>query len=241
MKVKIGTYKSFYGPYQLAETLCFWAKEVTDKHGFKSKPEWVHDFGEWLAHGSVEPDPEVGEIRSFNRERKTTLLYKFLLWIDQKRKRKIHVKIDRWDTWSADHTLALIILPMLKQLKANKNGSPFVDDDDVPDHLKSTRAPELTEDQKNTGDVDDNHHLRWEYVMDEMIFAFENVLDDSWEDQFHTGEYDWASKKLENGMYEMITGPNDTSKTDWDGKKAYQERISNGLKLFGKYYQSLWT
>ena len=27
-----------------------------------------------------------------------------------------YVKIDRWDTWSMDHTLAHIILPMLKQL-----------------------------------------------------------------------------------------------------------------------------
>ena len=27
-----------------------------------------------------------------------------------------YVKIDRWDTWSMDHTLALIIVPMLKQI-----------------------------------------------------------------------------------------------------------------------------
>ena len=27
MKITIGPYKSWYGPYQLAETLCFWAKE----------------------------------------------------------------------------------------------------------------------------------------------------------------------------------------------------------------------
>ena len=27
------------------------------------------------------------------------------------------IKIDRWDTWSMDHTLSPIILPMLRQLK----------------------------------------------------------------------------------------------------------------------------
>ena len=237
MKVKIGNYKSFFGPYQLAELLCFWAKDVTDEYGFKSKPDWVHDFGEWLAHGNVEPEPEVGEIRSFLGERKTTWLYKFLLWIDSKRKRKIYVKIDHWDTYSMDDTLAHIILPMLKKMKEMKRGSPYVDNDDVPDHLKSN----LTKEQRNNGHLDDNHHLRWDYVLDEMIFSFENIIDERWEDQFYSGEFDFQSKKLENGMYELVKGPNHTNKIDWDGKKAYQARISNGLKLFGKYYQSLWT
>jgi hypothetical protein len=241
MKVKIGNYKSWFGPHQLAKLLCFWVKDVTDEYGLKSKPDWVHDFGEWLAHGSVEPEQDVDEVRSFSRERKETWLYKFLLWIDKKRERKIYVKIDRWDTWSADHTLALIILPVLKQLKENKNGSPYVDDIDVPNNLKSTSAPELTEDQKNTGHIDDNHHLRWDYVLNEMIFAFENIVDDSWDDQFYSGECDFQTKKREDGLYELVTGPDHTREVDWEGKKAYADRIQNGLILFGKYYQSLWT
>lgn len=77
MKVKIGKYTSWFGPYQLAETLCFWAKEEKDEYGFPKKPDWVHNFGEWLAHGSVEPEAEVGEIRSWDRERHYTWLYKF--------------------------------------------------------------------------------------------------------------------------------------------------------------------
>ena len=39
-----------------------------------------------------------------------------------------YVKIDYWDTWSMDHTLSYIIVPMLKQLKATKHGAPYVDD-----------------------------------------------------------------------------------------------------------------
>ena len=36
MKVKIGPYKNWFGPYQLAELLCFWAKEtVVDEYGMK--------------------------------------------------------------------------------------------------------------------------------------------------------------------------------------------------------------
>ena len=37
-----------------------------------------------------------------------------------------YVKIDRYDTWSMDHTLADIILPMLKQLNTEKHGAPNV-------------------------------------------------------------------------------------------------------------------
>jgi len=53
MKVYLGPYTSWLGPYQLAELLCFWAKEVEGKYSVKNKPDWVHNFGEWLAHGNV--------------------------------------------------------------------------------------------------------------------------------------------------------------------------------------------
>lgn len=236
MKIKIGPYKSWFGPYQLAELLCFWVKETIDEDGVPTKPAWVHDFGEWLAHGNIEPDPEVGEVCSFLRERDPTWLYRLLTWIYDRKQRKIFVQIDPWDTWSMDDTLAHIILPMLKQLKATQHGAPWVDDEDVPEHLRSTAVPP----KENEWDLDDNHFLRWEYVLDEMIFAFETKLDEDWMDQFRSGEIDFAFKKLENGMSEMVRGENDTSKTDWEGMRAYQARISNGFRLFGKFYENLW-
>lgn len=236
MKVYIGPYRDWFGPYQLAELLCFWVKEEKDEYGFPRKPEWVHKFGEWLAHGSIEDEPKVGERRSWSRDRQTTWLYKLLLWIDKKKKRKIDIRIDRYDTWSMDHTLALIVLPMLKQLKETKHGSPWVDDEDVPEHLRSTAAPP----KENEYDTDDNHHLRWEWVLDEMIFAFGSKLDDSWEEQFESGNIDLEWIKLENGMSKMVDGPNHTRTYDREGRKAYEDRIQNGFRLFGKYYQNLW-
>ena len=241
MKVKIGPYKNGIGPYQLAEMLCFWVKKRPDEDGILSKPNWVHNFGELLAYGSVRPEPAVGEVYSFSDDdRKPTWLNRFLTWVHSKKDRKISVRIDRWDTWSMDDTLAHIILPMLRQLQATKHGSPLVDDEDVPEHLRSTAALELTQEEKDWGGIDSNHHLRWDWVLDEMIFAFENKLDDSWQDQFRKGEIEFKMKKLENGMSEMIRGEKDTSETDWDGMKAYQARISNGFRLFGKFYESLW-
>lgn len=156
------------------------------------------------------------------------------------------VKIDRWDTWSMDHTLAHIVLPMLKQLKAVKHGSPLVDDEDVPEHLRSTAAPA----KENEWDTDANHFKRWDWAMDEMIFAFECKLDDSWQDAFREGEIDWISvpvdaagnevPKGEHRYFQMKDGPKNTYKCDYDAMQVVEKRIQNGFRLFGKYYQALW-
>jgi hypothetical protein len=156
------------------------------------------------------------------------------------------VKIDYWDTWSMDHTLSPIILPMLKQLKAAKHGAPFVDDEDVPDHLKSTAAPA----KENEWDTDANHFDRWDWVMGEMIFAFTCKVDDSWEEEFRSGDIDmlWVPvdvdgnevPKGEHNYYQMKDGPKNTYKCDYEGMRVVEARIQNGFRLFGKYYQSLW-
>jgi hypothetical protein len=250
MKVKIGKYPNWFGPYQLAEALCFWVKEVPDEHGFKSKPHWVHEFGEWLAHGSIEPDAKVGEITSWDRNRESTLLNKFLSWVHSKQKRTVKVHIDPWDTWNLDSTLAHIALPMLKQLKEKTHGSGMVDLEDVPVEMRATsyeewdsqKTLEFYNDESDTQKSSCDVHARWQWVLDEMIFAFETKVGSlqDWEDEFHKGVIDIQWKKLENGHSEMIKGPDDTSEYDMEGRMAYQARITNGFRLFGKYYENLW-
>jgi hypothetical protein len=150
-----------------------------------------------------------------------------------------YVKIDHWDTWSMDHTLSSIVVPMLKQLKEVKHGAPLVDDEDVPMELQSWTSP-----AKDEYDVDGNHFARWDYVMDEMIFAHQSKLDDDWQDQFYTGVADYIHVEVPDEkygkLYQMKEGPNHTHKIDWDGMHAYEARIRNGFRLFGKYYQGLW-
>ena len=160
--------------------------------------------------------------------------------------REIDVTIDNYDIWSLDHTLAYIIHPALLLLKEKKQGSPNIDDDDVPDYLKSTSAPP----KENEWDTDENHFKRWDWAMDEMIFAFECKVDDSWQDAFREGEHDilWVPvdkdgnevPKGEHKYTEMRRGPKDTYKCDYDGMKVVEARIQNGFRLFGKYYQGLW-
>jgi len=151
------------------------------------------------------------------------------LWFDR-RSQKINVRIDKFDTWSMDHTLAYIVEPMLKQLKLTKHGAPDVDNKDVPKELRS----ELVDDN-----ICPTHFDKWDWVLDEMIFAFESKHKD-WEEQFHSGEVDRVFKDLENGYTEWLEGPNHTFEIDWEGRKAYQDRITNGFRLFGKYYEGLW-
>jgi hypothetical protein len=143
-----------------------------------------------------------------------------------------------------DHTLALIILPMLRQLRNDKHGAPCVDPKDVPENLRPTRK-EISAFNKN-GATDSKFFERWDWIMGEMIFAFEHLIDDEWESKFLIGEYDLQSRVSDwdaDGkplMYEMIEGPNHTAKMDHDGLKLVYDRIDRGLLFFGKYYRSLW-
>jgi len=140
-----------------------------------------------------------------------------------------YVKIDRWDTWSMDYSLSFIIVPMLKQLKETKHGAPFVDDEDVPEELKSTSAPP----KENEWDTDDNHFKRWDWALNEMIWAFEQNLDHDSEDKFFDhAEWDEKEKDFGKNLHKI--------KIDQPGLKAHQDRKANGFRLFGKYYQGLW-
>ena len=124
--------------------------------------------------------------------------------------RTIKVQVDKWDTYSADHTLALVILPVLKQYKENNSGSPVVDNEDVPEHLRIPEGQEF--------EMSDKWEPRWNYVVDEMIWAFEHLVSDEWEGEFFA---------------------NDTP--DMEGLGKVNKRIDNGLRLFGKYYRGLWV
>jgi hypothetical protein len=247
MKVYIGPYTDWFGPYQLAEKILFWMD--------KDEDDRVHKFGQWLAGDSDrEEDDEV-----LREPEKKSMLYKFLLWVDSKKSRTVEVCIDKYDTWNMDRTLAIIVLPMLKQLQEKKHGSQIVDVEDVPEYLRCTTTEDydsqLTfefyqEHEVKEGEAD--IHARWDWVLSEMIWAFEQHQPDvDWESQYYTGESDWRWKKVEGtypnpvtgkeeGLTQMVEGPNHTQNIDSDGMRKHQERISNGFRLFGKYYQGLW-
>lgn len=165
-------------------------------------------------------------------------------------KRRVNVEIDNFDVWSLDHTLALIILPALIQLKNSKQGVPseFVeriggdfDGNFVFDFIKE-------DDDK----VFDQLCSKWDEVLDKMIWSFQQLsLDDNYDSKYHHGhmEIGWektlqkypdpTTGKMEH-MYEMVDKNPDEHWYDHVGHQLHDKRIQEGLELFGKHFRSLW-
>jgi hypothetical protein len=210
MKVYIGPYKSWIGPYQIADAIFLWPEKHVDDADLTWRHRYSEKLGDWLSE---------------------TPVLTFCNWLESKRKRSVYVKIDHYDTWSMDHTLAHIVLPMLKQLKATKHGAPQVDDLDVPESLHST-APGARDKCEEEWDLDDHFFERWDWVLGEMIWAFEQQLDDDADSKFYDHGEKIPGESLEDSIQRM--------KVDHEGLQAWQKRKANGYRLFGKYYEALW-
>jgi hypothetical protein len=240
MKVYLSNYRHHWiSPYTLIDYLFFWTKwskchrdkslaralsNLEDDSTWSDRPDWVEKW-----HDRIAPLSEG--------------IQKTLDLIHPKID---YVKVDYWDTWGMDYSLAQVILPLLRQLHDKNHGAPFVDDEDVPDDLKSTSAPP----KENEWDTDQNHFKRWHWVMEEMIFAFESKLDDSWKKKFQSGSFDKISVPIDHAgnevpkkqakLFRWEDGLNHTYKCDYEGMKLVEDRIQYGFRLFGRYYQNLW-
>ena len=202
MYVKMRNYPEFIGPRYLADLVFFWIKDDPN-----SEEDTIKDkFGDWLYGSHDSP----------------SWLQKFCEWVHKKQcERRVTVRIDKFDTWGMYSDLAVIILPMLKDLQNIKQGAPYIDDEDVPEHLRSTSAPPKV----NEWDIDDNFFYRWDYVLEEMIWAFEQIIDDD------DAEFE--------AHYHILP---DGSKGEWmrDEFEEHNDRMQNGTILFGKYFRNLW-
>jgi len=146
------------------------------------------------------------------------------------------VRLDHWDTWSMDHTLADIILPMLKQLQATKHGAPHVDDEDVPEYLRSHMA----QPKDHEWDTDSLWFMRWDWVLAEEIWAFEQLCKDDAEGQFFDHSAYESSKAGTDAWLDDMTRAVSRVKYDQEGHKIWADRMQNGFRLFGKYFRAHW-
>ena len=134
---------------------------------------------------------------------------------DSDAEREVDIVVHAYDTWNADHTIALIALPLLKQLKETKHGVPYMDYEDMPEHLQyipkqySSNYELFPEDDMWEPEFDRQVQV-WNWMMDEMIWAMDQLAND---DQVDADV--WYSRE-------------------------HGERMDNGLRLFGKYFRSLW-
>lgn len=221
MRVHIGPYIDWIGPYQISQKILFWIPEY-DKDGHNNKT--VFEFGTWLAT---------------NKDGKDSYLMKVCNWIHSKNKRKVKIKIDKYDHWNAHNTASMVLLPLIKELQKHKQGSGFIDDEDVPDNLKSTSAPP----KENEYDTDELFSDRYDWVLSEIIFALESDQpDNDWESQFthEQAEIDFTDYPEDEGKTFIPLRWKTEGKYDWEGRKTYQARIDNGFRLMGKYWQTFW-
>jgi hypothetical protein len=171
---------------------------------------WVgpYQLADLLQHIGVSDE----KCHSIGEKLSNTWVGDFCQWFHDKKKHKIVVKIEPHDIWSMDYTLAQIIHPLLVELKEKKHGTPFVKNSNIPEELKV--------------DISDSHfgytdggwnEKGWDWIMDEMIWAFERIkLDD-----------------IDEMCY-------DNGKIDIELSRQLNDRLLNGTKLFGIYFTNLW-
>ena len=174
----------------------------------------------------------------------------FCQWVHDLRKQKIKVRIDHYDHWSCDATLSPIILPLLKSLKEHKQGSGFIDLEDVPESMRYSTTEdyeaqetfEFYKDQTDTQRVKCDIHTRYAWALDEMIWAFEQLSGEDWEEQYWIThpEIDFTDYPEDEGKTSKPLRWKVKGECDWVGRQKHQARIDNGLRLFGKYFQTLW-
>ena len=214
MKVWISKYRSHWlSPYTILTRLCFWEKNEDRIYNLDNEPN--NPYVRWVNF----LDPICVSIQRF---------------LDFVHPRCPYVKVDPWDTWSMDHTLADVILPMLRQLNEQKHGAPHVDDEDVPEYLRSHMA----QPKENEWDTDSLWFMRWDWVLAEMIWAFEQKVDDDAESQFF--DHSECPEGLDARLEDLNSG-NSKTRYDREGHEKWQARKANGFRLFGKYYEALWT
>lgn len=162
--------------------------------------------------------------------------------------KKVNVKIDNFDTWSLDHSLAYIILPALLQLKETKHGIPSEFADVGGEAYDCQASFDFYHETHN--EAFELGVKRWEETLDKMIWAFQQLAIDQYELKYRHGEPDFKFVKSNHTWLNPITqkvedtynivNQNQKYWFDYVGYRIHQERIQEGLELFGKYYQALW-
>ena len=217
MKVWIGPYSKWWSTSRLEDWMCSkvfgvqYDFEVSDQDKLTWKYKAIENTGDAL---------------------QTVLNYTFNPVFRWYGRREI-VHIDHYDIWNMDNTLAMIILPMLEKLAADKTGTPGVYVEDIPSWM-------LVEAYKENIDTVGPEHEKypsilfsdaaWQYVIKEMIFAFKQSC------------AEWSNEDcMESKLWDKYQR-GDMTKSNWILlSRLNGERVQRGFVLFGKYFQNMWT
>jgi hypothetical protein len=142
------------------------------------------------------------------------------------------IKVDRWDTWNCDSTIAKLVFPMLLQLKDEKQGVPSEFGEVGGEAHGVQDSFEFY--QESYAFAWDEGVKRWDTILEKIIWSMYQIAYVDYDQKYHHGEsdYDFSDGKL--------TQLNSDYWYDAAGAAKHEERIQEGLDLFGKYFRSLW-
>jgi hypothetical protein len=146
-----------------------------------------------------------------------TWVYKVCNWVEEKKKRKIKIKIHDYDLWNLDHTLGLIILESLKKFRE-------LDLSFVP---VGPNTGFLPDDEEAANKLSES----WKSELDKMIWSFEQI----------TGEEKdfWIEHPVWDESEDSIFKVEKEGTFDTEGHRTYQKAIQEGLILFGEKFRFL--
>lgn len=164
-----------------------------------------------------------------------TKLNAFCEWLDTKRKRKVKAKIEPYDVWNADSTMAYVIYHILvKFQEENKCSYAVVKDEDIPEFIEVFNRDFFLSNEEF-------ERAKWGYVIDECIWTFEQLLPETdWEAKYHSGNINFSIMSSDDDKNVLVKGPNDTHIFDDEGYLKHSKKIQNGLILFAKHFQNFW-
>ena len=123
------------------------------------------------------------------------------------------ISIDDSDSWSCDYTLSKVIVPVLEQLKKNKNGYGYIEDSDVPFELR-------------TGNSEHNED-KYNWVLDEVIWCLREIANEE-------------PNSPPIGDINIDFATMDVPDTWMIEQEEYEKRLQNGCRLFGRYLRTFW-
>lgn len=145
--------------------------------------------------------------------------------LKSKKPRRIDIKIHSWDHYSADHTIALIVYPLLVEFKKKAKAWGG--------------APSCLINEKDGKNAQKIAFKKWLEIIDKIIFSFKEIANNlpGEKKAFKKNGKKYKTEKCENGTHKIVETGFDFDVNKWE---EYNSKIQEGLELFGKYYTNLW-
>lgn len=145
--------------------------------------------------------------------------------------RTVNIDVHPWDTWDAVSSLAYVNRAVLTQFRDERLKK---DQGGIPQEF-------FREGQYDPSDEEcDQARAAWHAAVDEMIWAFNEIIEETEHDACFTkrGEWKLSDPDPETGLVELLD-----SGFDLDEKRLREcrDRVQNGLFLYATHFRSLWA